>query len=377
MQLPLRVQPFPESGLEMRYRQWFRERHRCANQAAALAALLVYAAFAVVDLGAGGERWQTLWIIRLGLTVPLLAALTAGFAVPRLALRHPEGLGFGFVLVAGLGALILYTQVPSPARDLYFTGVVLVMSFGPAGLRADPRWTAGAALLVLAAYPVALWLAPVPWPHALASVLYALGALALGVSVGQWLERNERQGFLLEQRLQRLAKTDPLTGLPNRRAFLAHLESEWRRALRAGTPLALLVFDVDRLQAINEALGDTAGDRALKRLAAVLKGHARRPGDLAARIGGDEFALLLSGSSEARARELAAEVAAGFGSLPQPGTRRAVSLTASAGAATTVPTPDQRPQLLMTHAHAALAQARAMGRGRAAHKTLGGDADAA
>ena len=377
MQLPSRVQPFPEPGLEMQYRQWFRERYRCANQAAALAALLVYAAFAVVDLGAGGERWQTLWIIRLGLTVPLLAALTAGFAVPRLALRHPEGLGFGFVLVAGLGALILYTQVPPPARDLYFTGVVLVMSFGPAGLRADPRWTAGAALLVLAAYPVALWLAPVPWPHALASVLYALGALALGVSVGQWLERNERQGFLLEQRLQRLAKTDPLTGLPNRRAFLAHLESEWRRALRAGTPLALLVFDVDRLQAINEALGDTAGDRAIKRLAAVLKGHARRPGDLAARIGGDEFALLLSGSSEARARELAAEVAAGFGSLPQPGTRRAVSLTASAGVATTVPTPDQRPQLLMTHAHAALAQARAMGRGRAAHKTLGGDADAA
>jgi diguanylate cyclase (GGDEF)-like protein len=102
-------------------------------------------------------------------------------------------------------------------------------------------------------------------------------------------ERSER----LVAELRRAALTDPLTGLPNRRALEAAFVHEAALQSRNGRPFALLLIDLDRFKQLNDEHGHKAGDRALVEVATLLRQHARTA-DTAARIGGDEFALLLS-----------------------------------------------------------------------------------
>jgi diguanylate cyclase (GGDEF)-like protein/PAS domain S-box-containing protein len=97
----------------------------------------------------------------------------------------------------------------------------------------------------------------------------------------------------LENKLAALATTDGLTGLANRRHFDERLQEEWARAKRDGTPLSLLLIDVDHFKKFNDQYGHQAGDGCLRSLARVLAEQAQRPADLAARYGGEEFVLLL------------------------------------------------------------------------------------
>jgi len=97
----------------------------------------------------------------------------------------------------------------------------------------------------------------------------------------------------LENKLAALATTDGLTGLANRRHFDERLQEEWARAKRDGTPLSLLLIDVDHFKKYNDQYGHQAGDGCLRSLARVLAEQAQRPADLAARYGGEEFVLLL------------------------------------------------------------------------------------
>jgi len=96
----------------------------------------------------------------------------------------------------------------------------------------------------------------------------------------------------LFQDIQRLAVTDPVTGLANYRHFIDSLEIEIQRTGRTGRPFALLLFDLDRLKKVNDQFGHQVGTRALCRAADVIRSHSRAI-DTAARHGGDEFALVL------------------------------------------------------------------------------------
>jgi len=92
--------------------------------------------------------------------------------------------------------------------------------------------------------------------------------------------------------LQRLTRVDPLTGIANRRAFDAAIETEWRRAMRNKTSLALLLVDVDSFKSFNDIYGHPAGDDCLRVIANVLVKTARRAGETVARCGGEEFTVL-------------------------------------------------------------------------------------
>jgi len=100
----------------------------------------------------------------------------------------------------------------------------------------------------------------------------------------------ERKNY--QATLERLATTDHLTGLLNRRAFLDATEREIRRAHRYGQPLALVMLDVDHFKHINDSHGHPAGDEVLRRIAAACRGMLR-DGDLIGRLGGEEFAIAL------------------------------------------------------------------------------------
>lgn len=114
----------------------------------------------------------------------------------------------------------------------------------------------------------------------------------------------------LEQ-LRALADQDPLTGLPNRRAFMRELEEEVERARRYGQPLTLAIGDVDRFKQINDTHGHPAGDRALCAVAETLRAGLRSA-DGAFRVGGDEFALLLPETTREEAIEVVRRLTASF-----------------------------------------------------------------
>lgn len=100
----------------------------------------------------------------------------------------------------------------------------------------------------------------------------------------------------LVEETQRLANTDSLTGIPNRRALADMLERELHSAERYDTPFAFLILDLDDLKKINDSGGHSLGDLAIKRFAQVLKKHARK-GDIIARYAGDEFVLIMAQSN--------------------------------------------------------------------------------
>src|SRR5207245_8278617 len=108
--------------------------------------------------------------------------------------------------------------------------------------------------------------------------------------------------------LQRLAGTDALTGLPNRRHFDHALaqEVQWQR--RHGAPLSLVLIDVDHFKSYNDRYGHPAGDECLRRVAETMAAVLKRPGDLTARIGGEEFASLLPETDAPEAAALAERI---------------------------------------------------------------------
>lgn len=118
---------------------------------------------------------------------------------------------------------------------------------------------------------------------------------------------NEFLGIIAEQvqTLERLSQTDPLTGLSNRRGLEIRLQQALRQHRRDGRPLCLLMADVDFFKAYNDRYGHQQGDQALKVVADCLSGAARRPGDMAARLGGEEFAVVLADTDLAGARRCA------------------------------------------------------------------------
>jgi diguanylate cyclase (GGDEF)-like protein len=109
------------------------------------------------------------------------------------------------------------------------------------------------------------------------------------------------------EQMRYLADHDPLTQLPNRRAFMRELGRGVAEAAEAGTPLALIVLDVDGLKEVNDRHGHAAGDDCLVRVGRLLRTEVR-PRDQAFRIGGDEFAILLPDTSEPGAEEVTARL---------------------------------------------------------------------
>jgi diguanylate cyclase (GGDEF)-like protein len=138
-----------------------------------------------------------------------------------------------------------------------------------------------------------------PYPLELASgIVFLVAALGLGFSVF-WMT-----GMQLRLDLERLASTDPLTGLHNRRAFLDYCQRELTRTSRGTEPVSLVLIDLDHFKEVNDRHGHDAGDAALCAVASHLRG-AVRENDVLARWGGEEFIVLLPGTSSEQAVQVA------------------------------------------------------------------------
>jgi diguanylate cyclase (GGDEF)-like protein len=163
--------------------------------------------------------------------------------------------------------------------------------------------------------------------------------------------------------LEVLSATDELTGLANRRAFNRALRQEWSRAQRAHTPLCLLMIDIDYFKHYNDRYGHQAGDRCLKAIARAVAQSVHRTGEVAARYGGEELAVLLPNANEydaymcgCRMQRSLRQLKLSHEGVP------AQMVTLSIGAACLIPSVENTPHKLIGRADLALYQAKDAGR---------------
>jgi diguanylate cyclase (GGDEF)-like protein/PAS domain S-box-containing protein len=187
-----------------------------------------------------------------------------------------------------------------------------------------------------------------------------------------WFFRDISRRKIAEEKLQdaytaveALAATDALTGLANRRRFDQVLTGEWRRGLRDGRPLSLLMIDADLFKSYNDNYGHPQGDSCLKQIAEVATNVAARPGDLVARFGGEEFAAILPNTDAAGALQLGRAICEAMRAriLPHCSNPSGI-VTVSVGCATMVPAFEMDAVNLIELADEALYKAKHQGRNR-------------
>jgi diguanylate cyclase (GGDEF)-like protein len=194
------------------------------------------------------------------------------------------------------------------------------------------------------------------------SVLTITGAV--GAFVYRGVERQLRTSFLERGLMGELATRDGLTGLKNRGAFDDYFPRLWQQALRDRRAVALLLIDVDHFKAYNDRYGHQAGDQALRRVAQVVQGFARRPLDIAARYGGEEFVIALFDLASDYVRETAEQLRKAIHglSIMHEDSPTALYVTASVGVSIVTPGQDRSPEGAVQLADEALYSAKRTGR---------------
>lgn len=142
-------------------------------------------------------------------------------------------------------------------------------------------------------------------PAFIARIFMLTGGALVGLLSAALQERDQRLSWLRAQLLKDLSEHDPLTGLVNHRVYYQRGETLLRQARRAGRPIALVLLDIDHFKAYNDDFGHPAGDECLRAIATVLQQVNQRPLDMAARPGGEEFALVLYDTGPQAAQALA------------------------------------------------------------------------
>jgi diguanylate cyclase (GGDEF)-like protein len=167
----------------------------------------------------------------------------------------------------------------------------------------------------------------------------------------------------LASSMEALATVDALTGVANRRQFDRAIQMEWQRALREAAPLTLLLLDVDRFKAFNDQYGHLEGDSCLRSIARIASEVSRRPSDTVARLGGEEFAMILPGTTAAGALEIAERLRKGVLTLEvtHSGNSHGV-VTVSVGCATMIPGEHSSATEMVAAADSALYAAKGAGR---------------
>ena len=166
----------------------------------------------------------------------------------------------------------------------------------------------------------------------------------------------------MEADLMRLATTDPLTGVANRRRFLEQVEMELDRYKRRTVPAALLMVDIDHFKRVNDMYGHATGDAVLKHFADLACRRLRHI-DLFGRLGGEEFGVLLPGTDIEGAQEFAEQLRQSVADIPAQCDTSQIPLTVSIGV-TVFAQSDRAPDSILARADAALYRAKQAGRNR-------------
>jgi diguanylate cyclase (GGDEF)-like protein len=285
-------------------------RHLLVLACVATSVVLALAIQHVVE--AGVPRLGVLWwayVVAYGAfaAAAVLAGMLALAVMPRLAARARQdwALGFGVLFVACSCVLTALDLRYSQDTSAFAVGVlVLAAAFRAASLYHGVVVVAAASAVLAATHFAGVRL---PW-----HVMQAIGIIAaFAWWIARSLEKRRVQAFLLRQELaarsrelEALSSHDPLTGAVNRRALLDRLDLLVAQSRRYATPLAVAVIDIDHFKSINDSQGHPAGDEILKDFTGLLV-SGTRASDIVARVGGEEFVVVMSSTPVAHAQMVA------------------------------------------------------------------------
>lgn len=201
------------------------------------------------------------------------------------------------------------------------------------------------------------------WGEFAFGVSFMIALLCMvAIGLAMYLVSELRRRHDAETKLATLAATDGLTGLSNSRHFNATIAAEWQRAMREKSPLALLMLDADNFKTYNDLHGHQAGDALLTSVGAAISSAIERGGDMGARYGGDEFAVLLPGTTTDGAVQVAEKIRLAFAGLCKRDKIAGTGL--SIGIASLTPAASERFVDLVKQADLALYRAKDLGRNR-------------
>jgi diguanylate cyclase (GGDEF)-like protein len=295
--------------------------HRARTSALIISvtALLVVPAWSFFDLALEPQHARAFITVRLLCDVPVLAAVVALW---RGWTDRPEALAFGVLAVVQTEIAWMVSRA-SDNRQFYLLGFTLALYAGGLLLAGGVQWSLGLVGVTGSAFVLFERTAPERMTtHELLAAGTFLGTAALiavlshaqrhrlttrEFAVRARLEEEQAHGRTLLERVERLSREDPLTGLANRRCWDEQVALACEESQRSGDPLAVVLLDVDRFKEINDRLGHAGGDEALRWVATVMTERVPESG-LVARIGGDELAMLLPGMTSHQAAGLAERV---------------------------------------------------------------------
>ena len=291
-----------------------REQHRRQIQLLHVPVSNLLLAIAVVALARvlAQAAWGAYPMPELGWQVASGAALTA----LALQYRHIVSLRRRLVMSAAYFVLLLTSLVhpgaPWAQMPLLSLAGFLLLPVAGLPLLVRPKVAfAGLAACTLAACAMVFWVADIAPSERLAFVFYYVLSTTVGLVLrrarGNLAVHMQRQADSLWQR----AVSDPLTGLLNRQGWLSVADTAMRDALENGAQPAVLFIDVDHFKRVNDSHGHQAGDQLLQALGAIITARMG-PGDLCARLGGEEFACLLPRATQAQAERLAERLSADY-----------------------------------------------------------------
>lgn len=284
-------------------------------------------------------------------------------------MQRPSLGRIAWVYAAGIAALVLMTLFdwvtgPDIRSELFYVMPVLLAAY-----MLSRRHVVAMSLIATLAFVLSGMLIvgdQHPGLHAFQAVGGLIEFLIVGLALSaarrerdSLRDANARISELLDQET-RLARTDALTGLANLREFMERLRLDTARASRDGTPICVAYFDLDNFKRVNDLHGHASGDQALTRFASTLKAQVRAA-DLPARIGGDEFAVLLWGADIDAARAVARRMVDAATEIGQawPDT----NFGASSGVAWFGQCP-QDPEQILRAADEAMYEAKSQGKGK-------------
>lgn len=308
-----------DRGLDTRarFRHEVKRSTRVTGISAGAVASIAVPAWTAFDYLVEPSNAPTFLYLRLLLTVPLVL-LTLTLAYTRFGQTKPETLLLAMMVIVQLGLSLMLAEVETHYAA-YALGMSLTVYGGAFLLIWPPSYMAALVLISFAELTAVFLLTDPIETDAIATVSFYYGTAATIGFLGQlhrermaWrefqsleaLRREQERSSELVRELDRQSHEDSLTGLANRRAWDKELDRECARSARDGSGLAILLCDLDCLKEINDRLGHPVGDIVLKTVGSLLRDRTRA-GDLVARIGGDEFAILSSGDDLLGATELA------------------------------------------------------------------------